>query len=160
MNKQDETPNIIETTVERVAGMGAPTVIFLKGIPASGKSTWAKAYISKNPDTVRINKDDLRAMAGTQWSKEFENIVYNTSQRMGERALFMGFNVVVDDTNFNPSHYDAWKAIAERYGAGFQVVEFKTTLAECLARNAEREGRHRIPESVIKGMYNKNFKDE
>ena len=32
------------------------------GIPASGKSTWAKEEVRKNPEKVtRVNRDDLRA---------------------------------------------------------------------------------------------------
>lgn len=41
------------------------TVTMLKGLPASGKSTWAKAEVERlNKKTVRVNKDDLRAMMG------------------------------------------------------------------------------------------------
>ena len=37
----------------------------LKGLPASGKSTWAKTEVERtNKKTVRVNKDDLRAMMG------------------------------------------------------------------------------------------------
>lgn len=35
----------------------------LKGLPASGKSTYAKELVLKSPGKYkRINKDDLRAM--------------------------------------------------------------------------------------------------
>lgn len=35
-------------------------VIMTKGLPASGKSTWAKQLIEENPNVYkRINKDDL-----------------------------------------------------------------------------------------------------
>jgi predicted kinase len=41
------------------------TVTILKGLPASGKSTWAKTEVERlNKRTVRVNKDDLRAMMG------------------------------------------------------------------------------------------------
>lgn len=37
-------------------------LIFLKGLPASGKSTWAKEYVRSHKKALRVNKDDLRAM--------------------------------------------------------------------------------------------------
>ena len=40
-------------------------IILTRGIPASGKSTWAKQKALKNPEhSVRINRDDLRNMSG------------------------------------------------------------------------------------------------
>lgn len=41
-------------------------LIILVGISGSGKSTWATEYIQKNPDTLRINRDDIRkSLVGT-----------------------------------------------------------------------------------------------
>ena len=38
-------------------------VYITKGLPGSGKSTWAKETVDKYPNSYkRINKDDLRAM--------------------------------------------------------------------------------------------------
>lgn len=37
-------------------------IIFLKWLPASGKSTWAKEYTSTNYNTIRVNKDDIREL--------------------------------------------------------------------------------------------------
>lgn len=48
-------------------------VIVLKGLPASGKSTWAKNLVLKDSTYKRINKDDLRAMLdASKFSKENE----------------------------------------------------------------------------------------
>jgi DNA transposition AAA+ family ATPase len=40
----------------------ASKLIVMKGLPASGKTTWSKAYVKSHPNTVRINRDDLRLM--------------------------------------------------------------------------------------------------
>jgi len=46
------------------------TVLLLKGLPASGKSTYAKS-LSSTCNYIRVNKDDLRAMMfGGNWTKE------------------------------------------------------------------------------------------
>lgn len=40
-------------------------IILTRGIPASGKSTWAKQEVLKDPEhSIRINRDDLRNMSG------------------------------------------------------------------------------------------------
>jgi predicted kinase len=53
-----------------------PKLIYTKGLPASGKSTWAKAQQAKDPNTVRVNKDDLRAMLhNSKWSSKNEKQV-------------------------------------------------------------------------------------
>jgi predicted kinase len=39
------------------------TVYFTIGLPASGKSTWAKNKVDQSPNSIkRVNKDELRAM--------------------------------------------------------------------------------------------------
>ena len=38
-------------------------IIVLQGIPASGKSTWARQWVSEDPEhRVRFNRDDIRNM--------------------------------------------------------------------------------------------------
>ena len=45
--------------------------IFCQGIPASGKSTWAKEWVGQNEySRVRINRDDIRNMLGVYWLKD------------------------------------------------------------------------------------------
>jgi len=46
------------------------TVTILKGLPGSGKTTWAKEQIAKSPGNYkRINKDDLREMLDNSRSR-------------------------------------------------------------------------------------------
>jgi len=134
-------------------------VIFLKGLPASGKTTWAKEYVNSH-NAVRVNKDDLRAMLGQQWSPEFEQLVGGIQYAAVEMILQNGYDVIIDDTNFNPAHEKAFRDMVWAFGAEFIVKEFDTPLEVCLARNAEREGRHKVPESVIIKMYNRNYGDD
>lgn len=52
-------------------------VILTKGLPASGKTTWARQYQKDNPATVLVNEDELRAMLhNSQWSHSKEYFVY------------------------------------------------------------------------------------
>ena len=75
-------------------------LIFLKGIPGSGKSTWAKEQVEKDPHNwVRVNKDDIRKMMGTEFSKSNELVTYETERSCASHALSNGKNVIVDNTH-------------------------------------------------------------
>ena len=45
-------------------------LILTKGLPASGKTTWAKEYIQKYPETANLCKDDLRLQLGSTNKRE------------------------------------------------------------------------------------------
>lgn len=129
-------------------------IIFLKGLPASGKSTWAKEFVEKNPGWLRLNKDDLRQMLhDNKWSKGNEKQVLMTRDSIIRSALLTGYNVVVDDTNFAPHHLETINKIVDEFNAEIEVKYFDVPLAECLARNQVRS--NRVPDKVIKDMYYK-----
>lgn len=131
-------------------------VIVLRGLPASGKSTWAKDYVDRNPGTVRVNKDDLRAMMhDSKWSKDNERVIVSMRDTIIKNALSLGCDVIVDDTNFHSSHVTNIMNIASELRAGFEVKDFDVPLEECLKRNAERSGKARVPDKVIQDMYEK-----
>lgn len=134
-------------------------IIFLKGVPGSGKSTWAKEYIANNPGWVRTNKDEIRLEMGiTNWSKAQEKIVEQTEFNRVRDALENGYNVVIDNTHFNPYFEEQYRKLASRANAEFEVKFFDTPLAECLRRNALRE--NPVPEKVIVDMWRKNVQPD
>jgi predicted kinase len=129
-------------------------IIVLRGLPASGKTTWAKDYISRNPKTVRVNKDDLRAMLhNSQWSQENELLVLAMRDTIIAEALHMSCDVVVDDTNFAAKHITTIQDIAAEWEASFEVKDFDVPLEVCLDRNRKRNSN--VPDKVIVDMYNK-----
>lgn len=129
-------------------------IIVLRGLPASGKSTWAKDYISRNPVTVRVNKDDLRAtLHNSQWSEDNERLVLEIRNAIIIKSLINLRDVIVDDTNFAEKHITTIQKIAEEYGASFEVKDFDVPLEVCLDRNRKRDSS--VPDKVIIDMYNK-----
>ena len=51
-------------------------LIITRGLPASGKSTWAKQWVLEDPEhRVRINQDDIRLMLGKYWVPNREPLV-------------------------------------------------------------------------------------
>lgn len=134
-------------------------VLLLRGLPASGKSTYSKELVSKDHNWVRVNKDDLRAMMNNgEFSGKLEKQVIRTEREIAENALKLGKNVVIDDTNFNPTHEEYFRQLAKTYKAEFEVKFFDTPLEECIKRDNERPDG--VGEAVIRKMYNQYLKPQ
>lgn len=81
--------------------MDKVTLVYTYGLPASGKSTWAKAWVNEDPKKrVRVNRDDIRRMLGPYWQPSREDLVTSMEVSLITDALIDGYNVVVDATNF------------------------------------------------------------
>lgn len=134
-------------------------ILLLKGLPASGKSTYSKELVTKDHNWVRVNKDDLRAMMNNgEFLGKLEKQVIKTEREIAENALKLGKNVVIDDTNFNPIHEEYFRDLAMRYGAEFEVKFFDTPLEECIKRDIKRP--NGVGETVIRKMYNQYLKPQ
>ncbi len=132
--------------------------IFLPvGIPGSGKSTWAKAEVAKDPDNwCRINNDDIRAMLnGSVWSMEYEKFITETRTFLIREALKRGKNVIVDNLNINRRHFDDVVKIAKAVNGNFQVIEkpFFIEVEEAIERDSKREGKAQVGEKVIRKWF-------
>lgn len=92
-------------------------IILCKGLPASGKSTWTRELIDKNPEKYkRINKDDLRAMLDNgKWSNKNEQCVLQVRDLLIQKFMEDGFNIIVDDTNLDPKHEKQIKQTVEKW---------------------------------------------
>lgn len=129
------------------------TVLVLQGLPASGKSTFAKGLVASDPDNwVRVNKDDIRErLLPNGWSKQKErDVVIPERDRLVANALVDGKNVIVDDTNFEQKHIKRMYELARPFDARVQVKEFPIDVEEAVARDARR--RCPVGEAVIRDM--------
>jgi len=135
-------------------------LIMTKGLPASGKSTWAKSMGGYK----RINKDDLRAMLDNgKWSGANEKFVLEIRDFLVQHALINGFNVIVDDTNLHPKHEERLKQIVKDYNQQilmpgkkplweFEIKDFTDVPIEvCIERDLKRP--NSVGEKVIRNMY-------
>lgn len=139
-------------------------VYILKGLPASGKSTWSRQQLKANPNSYkRINKDDLRAMLDdNHWSRGNEKFVLTIRDLMIKEALKAGKHVISDDTNLAPKHETRIRQIVQEHcnetGEQVEVVvkRFEVELEECIRRDLSRN--RSVGERVIRSMY-KRFID-
>src|ERR1035437_3843018 len=76
-------------------------VVIYIGMPASGKSTTAKDFIRKNPDYVKVSRDDFRHMLKNQGVCEpkIESMINDLMDQTIIKSLSKKLNVIVDGTN-------------------------------------------------------------
>jgi predicted kinase len=129
-------------------------VFFCKGLPGSGKSTWAKEMVRTRPGIVRINKDDLRAMLhDNRWDKPRERTVLLMRDAMLETALRNGLSAIIDDTNLADFHFHTIRRIVLRFPpATLEVKLFQVPVEECIRRDSLRNV-GKVGEKVIRDMY-------
>ena len=128
------------------------TLHITRGLPAAGKTTWAKAWTAEAPGRARVNRDDLRAMlygrARLDWAEE-ERVT--AVQRDTVRALLKaGTDVVCDDMNLRPKYVREWGRFARANGHDMEVHEFPVTVDESVTRDAARGSK--VGEPAIRGM--------
>lgn len=133
-------------------------LILTRGIPASGKSTWAKAWVREDPENrVRVNRDDLRRMlfgaADLKLAYPQEVQVSEAEKAIAKSALEKGKDVVVDATNLRARFVKPWFTL----GYDVEFRDFEVTLSEAIGRNTERG--MPIPDEVIERFYRDVTKD-
>lgn len=136
-------------------------IILTQGLPASGKSFWAREVIrNSNGKAKRINKDLLREMFDdSKYSKPNEEFVLSVRDLIVKEALTAGFEtIIIDDTNFEDRHRERMLGLAEAHKArtGEEIdVQYKSftdvPLDTCLQRDSERD--KSVGEKVIKDMH-------
>jgi predicted kinase len=134
-----------------------PVLTITRGLPASGKTTWAKQRLATDAlRAARINRDDMRrvmhgGLVGANWAERQVGI----AQRAAVEALLRaGVDVFCDDTNLRARVVREFATLAASCGAEFVVRDFTDVPLEvCLERDALRPADERVGEDVIRGMW-------
>lgn len=125
-------------------------VTICRGLPASGKTTWAVAEAART-GAKRVNKDDLRDMLdGGRWSSKREKFILRARDLLIAAALEAGVDVIVDDTNLHPRHVER---ITQLAAGKAQVVirDFPVDLDVAIQRDLKRA--RPVGEQVIRRMW-------
>lgn len=139
-------------------------LIICRGLPASGKTTWAKQWVLEDPEhRIRINQDDIRLMLGKYWVPKREPVVSAIQQEAILAAMNFGVDIVIDNTNLNRKVVDAYVKVAEKFKYTVEYKDFfNVPLVECINRNVIRIASlpkdAQIADTVIVGMYER-YKD-
>jgi predicted kinase len=109
------------------------------GLPASGKSTWLKAFAT-NTSAEYISSDDVRAqLNGDAASQCRPREVWQTVYQRIEATLKAGGNLVVDATNAKQSDRQRLVSFCRPLAKEVIGVWFVTPYAVCAVRNQRRE---------------------
>lgn len=135
-------------------------IILTQGIPGSGKTTWAKAWVAKDPEhRIRISNDDIRSM----WGQPFETPgLYERlrmfRQLMITRAIQDNLDIVVDNINLSASSLKEVQEIVKNFDYIIEYKDFtKVPLEVCLERDSKRL--NPVGEEIIRETYNKYIKN-
>lgn len=121
----------------------------LIGLQASGKSSFYRAYLAESH--VQVSKDLFRSNKRPA-RRQAQLIV---------EALVEGRSVAVDNTNATVELRKELIDLGRAHGATVTGYYFGAKLADCLARNAKRTGKERVPDvglfSIVKVLTRPSF---
>ena len=126
------------------------------GIPGSGKSTWVQKQMKTNPG-VWCSRDNVRfSMVGedeeyfARENEVFEAWIVEIQKAIEDKSVK---NIYIDATHLNEKSRDKVLNRLNLENATLCAVNFTVPLEECIRRNDLREGRARVPRSVIRRMH-------
>lgn len=115
-----------------------PNLIIMCGPQGSGKSTWAKKYVSENPNIIYLSTDDIWLSIGPITDQSIAQHVYPMLYRKAEIGIRKGQDVLLDATFVCKKwRKDAIK-LGRRLGAWLVVHVFNAPRETLIKRIAER----------------------
>ena len=130
-------------------------IIVLQGVPASGKSTWAREFVTGKKDWVIVNRDSIRDGRGDYWIPEQEDYISSVEDFQIRTAIANGLNVIIDATNLNPKTIEKWEKIATEYHVEIEYKLFEIPYKEALERDSKRA--RPVGKKVINRFYRMYF---
>lgn len=128
---------------------------FLVGIPASGKTTWAKEFVKNNENWIILGRDHFRFMTKNSpiCEPKIEDMITEMFADAILTALRFKQNVIIDNTNLKSKYILPLVKLVEEY-ADVEYQIFDCSIEKAIERDEARE--KRVGPEVIKKMY-KNY---
>jgi predicted kinase len=136
------------------------TIIFTKGAPGSGKSTFLREH---NIDAYVIRPDDMRLLFGSpqmnisgkmQINQRNDTRVWAMLLEIVEERMRRGDFIIIDATHTKSDDLKKYKKLTERYKYRAFCLDFTDVPFEvCLERNLLRHDFKVVPEEILKIMH-------
>ena len=134
------------------------TLVLLRGIPASGKSTWIK---ENNLEDFTLCLDDFRRILSGPFierdgidqskTKQAANMLYQALDSRMEDGEFL----IVDATHLKNADIDGYKKLTQEYRYRTLIVDFEISKEEAIKRDNERPLISRVGENIINKMWDR-----
>lgn len=135
------------------------TLLLLRGIQASGKSTWIKennleAY-TLSADNIRLNIANpvLLEDGSYEISQKYNKVTWELLYKYLEMRMQNGDFTIIDATHSDIKLMNKYRDLANTYKYTMYCLEFDVSLEEALKRNKERDNYKYVPERVIERTY-------
>ena len=129
-------------------------LIMMMGVAGAGKSTWIK---QNYPDVEPVSRDAIRFDILDEKGGEYfdhEDEVFNSFIRQIIGSLAVDEVTIADATHLNRKARLKVLSRVRKYADEVEVVWIRVPLETALKQNAMRSGRAKVPNDVIKRMYN------
>ncbi len=142
-----------------------PSLILTRGLPGSGKTTWA---LKAAPllGAVVVDRDKVRA---TIWpgpgpwphgDRVWEDRCTVAQHAMVDGLLRHGTSVILHDTNLLRAHLAALRELGEAAGATVSVRSFLgVSIEQCIERDALRPESEQVGAAAIRRMWAEHLAD-
>jgi adenylylsulfate kinase len=123
-------------------------VVWITGLPGSGKSTIADALKERHPGFVILRMDDLRKVAtpSPSYSEEEREILYRSCIYMAKTLSGLGHSVIIDATG----NRRRWRALARRILPRYIEIYLRCSVEECSARERSRGNTRGAPRDIYR----------
>ena len=135
------------------------TLLLLRGIQASGKSTWIKENnlepYTLSADNIRLNIANpvLLEDGSYEISQKYNKVTWELLYKYLEMRMQNGDFTIIDATHSDLKLLNKYKDLASIYKYTMYYLEFDVPLEEALKRNKERDNYKYVPERVIERTY-------
>src|SRR5437879_6873155 len=121
-----------------------PRLIIVCGLPASGKTTLAKALESRLP-AVRFSPDEwMGALSLNLYDEERRGRIEALQWKLGQELLALGLTVIIEWGTWGRSERDTLRVGARALGAAVEL-HYLSAPADVLLERIQRRGRENPP---------------
>ncbi len=124
-----------------------PTFIILVGGVCTGKSTYAKEFLSENPDYILIEADEIFSEYGD--SEESKEKAQNKIKDILLGNFEKGNNIIYDGVNLIKNNRLKYKSWAKKWSYTVKVVDFGSRNFDLLKQRIEKDNSYKWKEQSM-----------